>query len=111
MAAKHLGAGLTIEVRHVTLAAGQLAAAVGALGSGVFQQPEFWWCVAAIPAIGLLNLGVSFTLAFKVALASRGLQVQARGRLYAALGQRWRTHPRSFFLPPPDTQPQPPTSP
>lgn len=92
--------GLPLEVRHVTLAAGQLAAAIGALGTGIFQQPDFWWCVAAIPVIGLLNLGVSFSLAFKVALASRGLRVQERGRLYAALGERWRKHPRSFFLPP-----------
>ncbi|TDM08229.1 MAG: recombinase [Ideonella sp. MAG2] len=92
--------GLPLEVRHVTLGMGQLAAAVGALGPDIFRQPEFWWCLAGIGVTGLLNLAVSFTLAFKVALASRGLQVQERGRLYAALRQRWATSPGSFFRPP-----------
>ncbi|MBQ0936484.1 site-specific recombinase [Ideonella paludis] len=92
--------GLPLEVRHVTLGMGQLAAAVGALGLEIFQQPAFWWCLAGIGVTGLLNLAVSFTLAFRVALASRGLQVQERGRLYAALRQRWRQAPGSFFKPP-----------
>jgi site-specific recombinase len=92
--------GLPLEVRHVTLGMGQLAAAVGALGLEIFQQPEFWWCLAGIGVTGILNLAVSFTLAFRVALASRGLQVQERGRLYAALRQRWRQAPGSFFRPP-----------
>lgn len=92
--------GLPLEVRHVTLGMGQLAAAVGALGLAIFQQPEFWWCLAGIGVTGILNLAVSFTLAFRVALASRGLQVQERGRLYAALRQRWRQAPGSFFRPP-----------
>lgn len=92
--------GLPVEVRHVTLATGQLAAAVGALGTELLYQPAFWWCVAAIPVVGLLNLGVSFALAFRVALASRGLRLQDRSRLYAALRQRWRQAPGSFFRPP-----------
>lgn len=92
--------GLPLEVRHVTLAAGQLAAALGALGPDVLHEPTFWWCVAAIPCIGLLNVGVSFYLAFRVALASRGLRVQDRGRLYTAMRRRWRQRPATFFFPP-----------
>jgi site-specific recombinase len=92
--------GLPLEVRHVTLAAGQVAAALGALGADVLHDARFWWCVAAIPVIGLLNLAVSFTLAFRVALASRGLKVRDRGRIYQALQRRWHSHQRSFFLPP-----------
>ncbi len=92
--------GLPLEVRHVTLAAGQLAAALGALGADVLHDPAFWWCVAAIPCIGLLNVGVSFYLAFRVALASRGLRVQDRGRLYTAMRRRWRHQPAAFFFPP-----------
>ena len=90
---------LPLEVRHVTLGMGQLAAAVGALGLDIFQHAAFWWCLAGIAVTGVLNLAVSFTLAFKVALASRGLQVQERGRLYAALRQRWASAPGSFFRP------------
>ncbi|OYT89345.1 MAG: recombinase [Burkholderiales bacterium PBB6] len=94
--------GLPLEVRHVTLSMGQLAAALGALGTDLLREPDFWWCLAAIPMIGVLNLGVSFTLAFRVALASRGLKLRDRGRVYAALRARLRSRPGSFLVPPPD---------
>jgi site-specific recombinase len=95
---------LPIEVRHVTLSTGQIAAAAGALGWGVLRQPEFWWCVAAIPLTGLLNLTVSFLLAFKVALRSRGIQLADRARVTGAIWRRLREQPRSFFLPPRRTE-------
>jgi site-specific recombinase len=94
--------GLPLEVRHVTLATGQLAAASSTLGWAVLHSPGFWWCVAGIAAIGVLNLGVSFTLAFKVALRSRGVLVHDRGRIAQALRQRARTAPLSFLWPPRD---------
>ena len=94
--------GLPLEARHVTLASGQLAAAVGALGAGVLAEPAFWWCVAGIAATGVLNLGVSFGLAFSVALRSRGVQVQVRWRIARALWQRARTSPLSLVWPPRD---------
>jgi site-specific recombinase len=92
--------GLPIEVRHVTLSTGQLAAALGGLGWGLLQEPAFWWCVASIPVIGALNLGVSFWLAFKVALRSRGIVVKERSRIHAAVWQRLRTRPLDFLWPP-----------
>ncbi|HEX2010020.1 MAG TPA: site-specific recombinase [Roseateles sp.] len=91
---------LPIEVRHVTLSTGQIAAAAGALGWQVLHQPAFWWCVAAIPLTGLLNLSVSFYLAFKVALRSRGIQLADRARVSRAIWRRLLQQPRSFFLPP-----------
>ena len=91
--------GLPIEVRHVTLSAGQIAAALGTLGVPVLHDPGFWWCVAAIPLTGALNVLVSFTLAFRLALRSRGLKVRDRGRLYAALRRRVRSAPGSFLRP------------
>ncbi len=92
--------GLPIEVRHVTLSMGQLAAAAAALGPQVLLLPEFWWCLAAIPVIGALNLGVSFWLAFRVALRSRGLPLRERGLIAQALRQRLRSQPGSFLRPP-----------
>jgi site-specific recombinase len=91
--------GLPIEVRHVTLSAGQIAAALGTLGVPVLHDPAFWWCVAAVPLTGALNVLVSFTLAFRLALRSRGLKVRDRGRLYAALRRRVREAPGSFLRP------------
>jgi site-specific recombinase len=91
--------GLPLEVRHVTLVTGQIAAAAGTLGVAVLYQPAFWWCVAAIPFIGLFNLGVSFTLAFRVALRSRGIQIKDRRRIAHAVLQGIRRHPLSFVYP------------
>jgi len=92
--------GLPLDVRHVTLSTGQLAAAAGALGTQVLHEPAFWWCVAAIPFTGLLNLSVSFLLAFRVALRSRGIRLRDRSRIYRAIRQRLWHRPLSFIVPP-----------
>jgi site-specific recombinase len=92
--------GLGLEVRHVTLATGQLAAAVGALGVGVMATWAFWSCVICIAGIGMLNVGVSFFCAFKVAMRSRGIRLADRRRVYAAIRSRLRRAPISFLVPP-----------
>ena len=99
--------GLPLDVRHVTLSTGQIAAAMGTLGPAALTLPAFWWAVAAIPFIGALNLGVSFLLAFRLAVRARGIQVQDRARVRRALWQRWRTAPASFFRPPRENAPTP----
>jgi site-specific recombinase len=90
---------LPVEVRHVTLSAGQIGAALGTLGWNALQDPDFWWCVAAIPLTGMLNVLVSFLLAFRLALRSRGLKVRDRSLLYAALRRRLALAPASFLWP------------
>ncbi len=92
--------GLPIEVRHVTLSTGQLAAAAAAQGWSVLQHSPFWWCVAGIVATGVLNLSVSFFLALKVALRSRGIRMVDRSRIRRAIFRRLRTNPGAFVLPP-----------
>ena len=82
------------------LSTGQLAAAVGALGPGIALTAPFWLCVLGIAGTGVLNLAVSFALAFRVALRSRGIQLADRARVRRAIWERLRTSPRSFFLPP-----------
>ena len=91
--------GVPLDVRHVTLGTGQLAAAASTLGWQVLGQAAFWWCVAGLVATGVLNLGVSFWLALKVALRSRGITLADRKRLYRAVRQRLWHAPRSFLLP------------
>lgn len=92
--------GLPIEVRHVTLSTGQLAAAAAAEGWAVLQHSPFWWCVAGIVVTGVLNLTVSFFLAFKVALRSRGIRLGERSRIRQAIFRRLRTNPVAFVWPP-----------
>ncbi len=92
--------GLPLEVRHVTLSSGQLGAALGALGAPLLQEPVFWWCVAGVALTGVLNLTVSFGLAFAVALRSRGVRLQQLRRVLQAIAQRLRRQPLSFLWPP-----------
>jgi len=92
--------GLPLDVRHVTLSTGQIAAALGTLGVSALHNSAFWWCVAAIPLTGLLNLSVSFALALRVAIRSRGVRVKDRSRLLRALGRRMLRQPGRFLWPP-----------
>jgi site-specific recombinase len=91
--------GLPLEVRHVTLSTGQLAAAVGAEGFGLLRHAPFWWCVAAVAVTGVLNLTVSFLMAFRVALRSRGIRLVDRSRIYRAIRARLWHKPLSFIWP------------
>ena len=91
--------GLELQARHVTLSTGQLAAAGASLGLEAFRHWQIWSCVLAIPLIGALNLGVSFYLAFRLALQAHNVSVADRSRIRTAIWSRWRQHPRSFFVP------------
>ena len=91
--------GFELEVRHVTLSAGQLAAAGAAIGADAFRLPAVWWCIAAIPLIGALNLGVSFYCAFRLALQAHNVSGIDRARIRRAIWARLYSQPRSFFVP------------
>jgi site-specific recombinase len=91
--------GVPLDVRHVTLSTGQVAAAVGAEGFGLMATAPFWWCVAGIAVTGVLNLTVSFLMAFRVALRSRGIRLVDRSRIYRAIRARLWRQPLSFIWP------------
>jgi site-specific recombinase len=91
--------GLGLDVRHVTLSTGQLAAACASLGWDVVRNPALWWAVASIPFIGALNLGVSFYLAFRVALQAHSVTGLGRVRIRRAVLERLRQAPMSFLRP------------
>lgn len=91
--------GIELELRHVTLSTGQLAAAGAALGLEAFKHAGLWWCMVSIPLIGALNLGVSFYFAFRLALQAHNVSRLDRARIRAAIWARWRSHPRTFFVP------------
>jgi len=91
--------GLPIEVRHVTLSSGQLAACVVVLGWSVMATSAFWLAVAGIAVIGVLNVGVSFALALQVAIRARDSSGASRGEIYRAIWRRMLREPVSFLFP------------
>lgn len=100
--------GLGLDIRHVTLAAGQLAAAAIAIGPGVLVDPTFWWATAGVAVVGPLNLTFSFYLAYRLALKAQGISDVNRSLIHLALRRRLRSHPLGFFLPPRTEAPVPP---
>lgn len=95
--------GLGLEVRHVTLSAGQLGAACAAIGWSVVREPALWWSVAALPVIAALNVGVSFYMAFRLAVRAHNLTGVDQARIRAVIWRRWRGAPLSFLWPTPGT--------
>ena len=91
--------GIPFEVRHVTLVAGQIAAAVHELGAQVWHRPLLWGAVGGIAITGLMNVAFSFLLAFRLAMTAQNIGAVDRRRVYAALRQRVRRQPLSFVLP------------
>jgi len=91
--------GIGLDVRHVTLSTGQLGMACAVLGWDVVRQSALWWALASIPLIGALNVGVSFLLAFRVALRAHNVGDVERRTVYGALRQHLRRQPLRFFWP------------
>ena len=92
--------GLPVEVRHVTLSTGSVAAAIGVLGFGTVKTAAFWWAVGGIASMAVLNLAVSFAFAFTMALQSHGLRASARRLLRRDVLRRLAQHPLQTILPP-----------
>lgn len=91
--------GSTLEVRHVSLSAGQIAAALATLGWELVHTQLFWMAVAGTAATGALNVIVSFALAFNVALASREMRRDDRVSLTAGVRRRILRRPAALFWP------------
>ncbi|WP_347555260.1 site-specific recombinase [Robbsia sp. KACC 23696] len=96
-----LGAfALPFEVRHVTLSTGSIAAAIGVLGPKVLHDPALWWAVAGTAVMAVLNVAVSFILAFQMALRSRTSLPVDKGEIYRAVTRHLVRRPWSLFFPP-----------
>jgi site-specific recombinase len=95
--------GLGLDVRHVTLSMGQLSASFATLaleqGAAILREPALWWCLLAIPLIGVANLSVSFYLAFQLASRAHVIGQEDRQRLRQSMWRRLRKKPLSFIAP------------
>ena len=91
--------GLPIDIRHVTLASGQIGAAAASLGLPVLHLPGFWLAVSALPLMGAMNIIVSFYCAFRLALRAQNVSNVERRHIYRALLVRLVKRPLSFLLP------------
>ncbi len=90
--------GIPLEVRHVTLAAGALAAALPTLGIGSLKSQEFLRAFLGIGLIGILNISVSFLLALTVAFKAKRIAADRKALILQSVLKRFSQKPLSFFV-------------
>ncbi|MEO6611262.1 MAG: hypothetical protein ABIT05_03985 [Chitinophagaceae bacterium] len=91
--------GIPFDIRHITISAGNTAIAVYGLGFNNIP-PYFLLAVfGGVLLIGFLNFLVSFSLAFLVAVKSRGIRFAEYPRFFRILGKYFVNHPRAFIIP------------
>lgn len=91
--------GLPLDIRHVTLASANLGIAIAA-AADVMTWQQWLTSAVGLVLIGMVNLGVSFSLALAVALRSRRVALSSEWSIASAVLLRLRRNPREFFLPP-----------
>jgi site-specific recombinase len=92
--------GIPFDIRHITIAAGNTSIAV--YGLGVEHIPPYFLLAVfgGVLGIGFVNFLVSFSLAFLMAVKSRGIHLSQYPRLLRTMGNYLVKHPREFILPP-----------
>ncbi len=95
--------GLPIDIRHITFASANFAFALVGLDNVMSWQLAAY-SLFGVMCIGVVNLGVSFSLAMLVALRSRRVSFGQGGLLTVLLWARFKENPRNFFFPAKDME-------
>jgi site-specific recombinase len=91
--------GFPFDIRHITISAGNVSVALYGLGIRNVPVGYLIAVVAGVLAIGLLNFLVSFSLAFIVAVRSRGIQLKDYPEFLGILGRYFIKKPLDFIRP------------
>ena len=91
--------GLPLDVRHVTLSTGTLALGVTSRGPEVLGRGVLLWAALGIAVTFVLNLGVSFYFALRLALRAQDVSPQDHLAILRTLWRRFLTSPAEFFFP------------
>ena len=92
--------GLPLDVRHVTLSTGTLALGITSRGPEVLGSGALIWAGLGIAVTFVMNLGVSFYLALRLALRAQDISPSDHLEIRRTLWRRFWAAPREFFLPP-----------
>ena len=93
--------GLPLDVRHVTLSTGTLALGASSHALEVLGSGALIWAGVGIAVTFVLNLGVSFYLALRLALRAQDVSHNDSVEILRTLWREFRISPREFFFPPP----------
>ncbi|MBC7850990.1 MAG: hypothetical protein H7Y31_14710 [Chitinophagaceae bacterium] len=91
--------GIPFDIRHITISAANTGIAVFEIG---IKNIEPWYLVTVffgVLGIGFLNFLVSFSLAFTVAVKSRGIHLRDYPEFMKILWRYFKTNPMDFVRP------------
>jgi site-specific recombinase len=91
--------GLPFDIRHITISAGNTAIGFYGLDHAV-PIGYLITIISGVLLIGFLNFLVSFSLAFFVAVRSRGIKLREYPEFFGILGRYFKKHPADFIRPP-----------
>jgi len=91
--------GVPFDIRHITISAGNVSVALYGLGIRNVKPGLLIVVFLGVLAIGLLNFLVSFSLAFIVAVRSRGVQLKDYPEFLGILGRYFMKKPLDFIRP------------
>jgi site-specific recombinase len=91
--------GFPFDIRHITISAGNVSIAL--YGLGIRNVPLGYLIIIflGVLAIGFLNFLISFSLAFIVAVRSRGVKLKAYPEFLGILGRYFLKKPLDFIRP------------
>ncbi|MBK8178175.1 MAG: hypothetical protein IPK67_04640 [Planctomycetes bacterium] len=93
--------GIGLAAPHVTIATASLGFAASAQWHGTgLNWEELFWSASGVLGIGLLNFGISFALAFGLALRAMGIGGAQRRTLLRGILTAAARNPLRFLLPP-----------
>src|SRR3989338_3432837 len=91
--------GVGIEVRHVTLSSGAMTSAIFSQPLSIVKSWDFWSSLLGIFSMGVLNVGVAFSLALMLAIKARQVQAPKRRLIYREVLKYLYQNPRRLFWP------------
>ena len=97
--------GLPLDIRHIAFSSANLGYSLVGFQFALPWQAVLWGALG-IALIGFTNLAISFSLALRTAMGARRIQFEHWGPLFGAIWRRLLQQPRSFFLPPRQSEPE-----
>ena len=91
--------GIPFDIRHITISAGNVSIALYGLGIRNIPIAYLITIFLGVLAIGFLNFLVSFSLAFIVAVRSRGVQLKEYPEFLGILSRYFLKKPMDFIRP------------
>ena len=91
--------GISFDIRHITISAGNVAIAIYGLGIRNLPVTYLLIILCGVVAIGFLNFLVSFSMAFIVAVKSRGVELRDYPEFLGILGRYFIKKPLDFIRP------------